>query len=246
MRNSKDNQANQLLSPDELSKVRLLLVEPDVDDGLVLKEMFLAAGVGAIALVNDHGAGLKLLLERRFSHVVFAAKESNVPVLSFVSQMLSDNPEAILIPSSYEPNVDKVFELLRRGCRGFLVLPCREADVLSALAVATRTESLSPEILNAVDRNAAFSALVSSTLDRLAEVTKAATKYESAKEELPDIILNFRSCLHLGRTFAEGGEEELQKAMFAYFEKISAGPATRLGRLRGRLAKKRGKGNALD
>jgi DNA-binding NarL/FixJ family response regulator len=196
-------------------------------------------GYKSVTALSDHGSAYKLLEERNFSHVIFSARKTNVPVDSFVRKLLADNPESVLIPSSYDPNLDNVFDLLRIGCRGFLVLPPDETDLESAICVATKGEAISKNILHAVDRNTAFSALMSATLDKLAQAQKDAEKYEIARKELPLVMAHFQTCVKLGKTFAEGGEEELQAKMFQFMEKVGNGAATRLGRARRRIADKR-------
>jgi DNA-binding NtrC family response regulator len=227
------------LSQKEKASFTILLVEPDAEDAEQLRGLFRELGYTAVTYARDHGSAYKLLEERNFSHVVFSARSTNVPVESFVRKLLADKEDAILIPSSYDPNLDNVFELLRMGCRGFLVLPPDQEDLESAMGVATKGEAMSKKILHAVDRNQAFSALMSATLDKLAQVQRDAEKYDVARKELPLVLAHFQTCVKLGKTFAEGGEEELQQKMFQFMEKIGNGSATRLGRARKRLADKR-------
>lgn len=232
------------LTAEDKEKLTILIVEPDEGDAEELQQIMRSSGYKSVRHVSDHAAAQRLLEDRSFSHVIFTARQTNIPVDAFVRRFLEDKPDAVLIPSSYEPSMDNVFDLLRAGCRGFLVMPPSSLDVDAALALATKGEALSKKILHAADRNQAFTALMSSTLDKVARAQRDAEKYEIARKELPMIIAHFQACVQLGKTFAEGGEDELQGKMLTYFERLSAGPASKIGRLRRRLQDRRSEGDS--
>ncbi len=234
------NSKEIILNNQQRAAASLLVVDAEAAELEHLRSILQELAFKNISTTQDHASAIKLLQERSFTHILFSAKKTSVTAQDFVSQVLRSDSKTILVPCSYEPSIDNVFELLKSGCRGFLVLPTDSKDLDVALGIATNAEPFSKTILNAVDRNQAFSAMISQTLDRLAAVTKDAEKYEIARQELPMIIANFRACVNLSKAFAEGGEQELQKKMIAYFEKLSSGPATKLGKLRRRLSDDRG------
>lgn len=220
-------------------KIDLLVVEPDGDDRASLREVLSTLGFGGVNCQADHATGLTVFAERNFTHVLFSARLTKVPPMEFLIKVLDMDPACICLPTSSDPTIDDVFEMLRIGARGYVLKPFTPSGLEAAIIMATEGEPFSDAILNARDRNEAFSAMAAASLDKLATAKRQSTKFSSAEKDMSQFAINFRSAVSLGRTFAKGGEEELLESMVDFFTKLSDGPASRLGRLRKRLRNRR-------
>ena len=204
-----------------------------------MRTTLITLGYGSINAVSDHDAALKVIEQRNFSHVFFTAVETNMPPAEFLRKALQLDPKMITIPSSAQPDVDDVFELLRIGARGFLVKPFSGESVEATIVEATKGEGFSRAILDARDRNEAFSALLAANLDKLADAMRISKNLSLSTSRLTSHMADFASAAKLARNFAKNGEEGLRSRMVDFFVSLSSGPATRLGRLRRKLAEKR-------
>ncbi len=223
------------LSAGERSRVSVLVIESDAMDRSNMRTALRSLGFGFIAEAPTHAAALEKLTERRFSHIIFEAKKTNMSVKDFLSQVLKDDIETIAIPSSYEPSVDDVFDLLIMGARGYLVKPFTVQSVDQSVVNATKGEPISELVLQAKDRNEALVAIMMSSLDRAATIMRQAQQFETAKREIPKALGSFYRGVELAKTFAKDGENGLLVALESFCIERGKGPATRLGRLRKRL-----------
>jgi DNA-binding NarL/FixJ family response regulator len=163
-----------------------------------------------------------------------------MPAKEFLQKVLQSFPQMVCIPSSYEPNVDDVFDLLIIGAKGYLCKPFTADTLECAIISATKGEPMSPAVLNAKDRNEALVAIVMSSLDKAATVLRQAQQFETARREIPKSMAALQRSAELAKTFAKGGETALMEALEKFCIERSKGPATRLGRLRQRLKTGRG------
>src|SRR5690606_13785898 len=136
-------------------------------------------------------------------------KKTNMPPRDFVVKALEYDENIILIPTSHEPNVDDVFELLVLGAKGYLCEPFTADSVERAIANATKGEPIAESVKMAKDRNEALVAIMMGGLDRVATVLRQATKFDTAKREIPRMMHAFRGSTELAKTFAKGGEDAL-------------------------------------
>lgn len=231
---------NLSMGPIERNRACVLLVETDAVDRNNMRTALKSLGFGAFSDVPNHLAAFEKLQQRQFSHIIFDARPTNMPVKEFVQKVLEGNPKIIAIPSSFEPDVDDVFELLIMGARGYLVKPFTMETFDEAIVNATKGEPIAEVVLNAKDRNEALVAILMQSLDQVATVMRQAQQFETAQRELPRAMSVFRRSSDLAKTFSKGGAEGLLDALEKFCIERSQGPATKLGRLRKRLQSKRG------
>jgi|DEB19_MinimDraft_3_1074340.scaffolds.fasta_scaffold53518_1 DNA-binding NarL/FixJ family response regulator len=232
-------------SPHTLSQVErtttsILLVEPEAGDRNLLRATLRSLGFGTIAEAPNHHAALDKFEGRKFTHLIFDAKKGNYPIKEWFTQILEISPHIVAIPTSANPSVDDVFELLLAGARGYLVKPFARDDVDQSVVLATKGEPIPDVVKQARDRNEALVAIIMTSLDRLATVYRQSQQFETAQRELPRAMASLRRASDLALTFAKGGENGLIEAMEKFCVDKSKGPATRLGRLRKRLSSHRG------
>lgn len=231
-----DNSAN--LTPAERAKSGVMVVEPDRNDRQNFRAAIKTLGFGDFTDVPNHGVGLDKLQERNITHIIFDAKATNMPPKEFLAKCLEMDDSLVLIPSSFEPNVDDVFDMLIMGARGFLVKPFTVDTVDKAIISASKGEPIADVVKQAKDRNEALVAIMMTSLDKAATIMRQAQQFDTAKREVPKAIRQFKRSAELAQTFAKNGEEGLFEALEKFCIERSKGPATRLGRLRKKLKTK--------
>lgn len=224
------------MSPAERNRVSILVVEPDSLERNNLRTCLKSLGFGAIADAPNHGVALERFNDRKFTHIIFDAKKSNYPVRDWLVKVFEMDSDLVALPSSSDPSVDDVFDLLVVGARGYLVKPFTIDTVDQAIIMATKGEPIADAVLNAKDRNEALVAILLSSLDKTATTLRQAQQFETAKRELPRLMAVFKRSADLALTFAKGGSDGLLEALEKFCIERSKGPATRLGRLRKRLS----------
>jgi len=229
-----------MLSQVERTTSSILLVEPEASDRNLLRSTLRGLGFGTIAEAPTHLAALDKFEGRKFTHIIFDAKRGNYPIQDWFRRILEISPNIVAIPTSANPSVDDVFELLLAGARGYLVKPFARQDVDESVALATKGDPIPDIVKHARDRNEALVAIMITNLDRLATVYRQSQQFETAQRELPRAVASLRRASDLALTFAKGGETGLIEAMERFLLGQSKGPATRLGRLRKRLSSHRG------
>jgi DNA-binding NarL/FixJ family response regulator len=227
------------MSPHERQQSSFLIVEEEPETRNQFRSVLRTIGFGSMHIAGDHISALKVLDDRHFTHTIFSAASTNMPPEEYLRKILSTSARIVAIPSSSNPNVDDVFELLRLGARGFLIKPFTTDSLEIGILMATKGEPMSDAILQAKDRNEAFSALIAANIDKLASAMRYSNKSSSLSNHLDKLSIDLKSCVELGRMFAKGGEKVLQERMIDFFIELSNGPATRLGRVRHRLKHKR-------
>jgi DNA-binding NarL/FixJ family response regulator len=213
----------------------VLVVDADPGSRFNFRTYLSSLGFGKVVDAPDHLAGLAKLEGMPITHIIFDAKQTTTTARDFLMKALEFDPHIVSIPSSSNPTVDDIFNLLIIGARGYLVKPFTEYSLDDALVLATKGDPISESILFAKNRNEALVSLVLGSLDRLATVRRQAEQFETARRELPRRDSAFRKSAEIARTFAEGGIEQLLEAMINFCEERANGPATRLGRIREKL-----------
>lgn len=226
------------MSPNERQNACVLIVEPDALERNNYRTCLKQLGYGGISDCPNHMAVFEKLEQRHFTHVIFSAKETNMPMPDFVEKIMESNSSIICIPASGEPDVDDVFDLLIKGARGYLVRPFTMDTLDDAIVSATKGDPISDAVLQAKDRNGALVAITMQTLDKAATTLRQAQQFETARREIPKALAQFRRSADLAQTFAKGGSEGLLQSLEEFCIERSKGPATRLGRLRKRLKNK--------
>jgi two-component system, chemotaxis family, chemotaxis protein CheY len=228
------------LSSAERTKSSVLVVEPDALDRTNLRNCLKSLGYRSVSEVSNHLHALERLEQAKFSHILFDSRPTNMPPKDFLRKVLEVAPKTICIPSSREPRLDDVFDLLVIGAKGYLVKPFTANTVDAAIVSASKGEPISEVVLKARDRNEALAAILVEALDKAATTMRQAQQFETAKRELPRQMAGLRRASDLAVTFCKDGEQGLLDALERFCIERSKGPATRLGRLRKRLHTKRG------
>ncbi len=219
----------------EKSKATFLIIEKDTTERNNLKSALKNVGFENISDAPDHLTALEKLEQRHFSHVIFNATETTIPMDVFISKLLEMENDVIAIPASYQPEIDNVFDMMIHGTRGFLVKPFTLESVENSITLATKGEAINSLVLQAKDRNEALVAVIMASTDNAANIFRQSKQFETAKRDIPKYLNNLRSSITLAQTFAKGGSEELLKSLQKFCIERSKGPATRLGRLRKKL-----------
>lgn len=228
------------MSSAERKKSTVLVVDSEAQVRHTLRQSLASTGFEHVSDAPDHAYALQKLEERPFTHVIFEAKRTRIHPKEFLRRAFELDDSIIAIPSSYEPTVDDVFDLLVIGARGYLVKPFTADTLDTAMLMASKGEPISEAVLYAKDRNEALASLILSSLDKLSVITRQATQFETARRELPGRLLGFKRSVDIGLTFALGGPDALQEALVELCLDRSSGPATRLGRFRKHLEEKKG------
>lgn len=228
-------ETGMIMSPAERTRSAVLIVEPDSLERNNLRTALKSLGYGTVADSPSHLLALEKFNDRKFTHVVFDAKKTNYPLRDWLIKVLEFDSDIIAIPSSANPNVDDVFDLLVVGAKGYLCKPITMESVEQSMIMATKGEPMSEAVLQAKDRNEALVAIMMSSLDKFANTYRQSQQFETAKRELPRLFGGLRRSSELAQTFAKGGQEGLLEALQTFCIERSNGPATRLGRLRKRL-----------
>lgn len=224
-----------VMTPAERAKASILIVEPDANTRNNLRTAVKQLGYVTISDSPSHGQALERLGERKFSHIFFDSKKSNVTPREFLQQVMQGDRMTVAIPTSFEPRIDDVFDLFVVGARGFLVKPFTIDTVEEAIVQATKGEPIAEAVLHAKDRNEALVAVMMGALDKVATLLRQAQQFETALREVPRGMRGFARSADLAKTFAKGGDEQLLEAIQNFAVDRSQGPATRLGRLRKKL-----------
>lgn len=228
------------MSHAERATCTILVVESDSAEANHMREALRNLGFGSISDAPSHHIALEKLSGRKFTHLIFDAKKTtNYPMKAWLTKVLEIDSRIIALPTSANPSVDDVFDLLVVGARGYLVKPFTFEAVDQAIVTATKGEPISDRVLGAKDRNEALVAMMMTSVDRLATVFRQAKQFETAKRALPNAMAALERAADLAHTFAKGGEEGLIESLENFCIKQSNGPATRLGRLRKRLSSTR-------
>ena len=228
------------MSPKERAAASVMIVESDSVERNNLRTALRSLGFGSLSDAPNHMAALEKMEDRRFSHVIFEAKKTNMPTKEFLHKVFESYPECIAIPSSFEPDVDDVFDLLIMGAKGYLVKPFTVDSVDQALLNATKGEPISDAVLQAKDRNEALVAICMGALDKTATLIRQSYQFDTAKREVPKAMAMFQRAADLAKTFAKGGSDGLLESLEKFCIERSKGPATKLGRLRKRIHKNLG------
>lgn len=220
------------LTPTERKNSYVLVIDPESQIRSQARTMLRSIGCGEVASATDHAAGLQTFMENYFTHIIFDARDSEMPAAEFLNKVIDLDEQIVAIPSSYEPSVDDVFNLLISGAQGFLVKPFTTTSLEESILLATKGEPISDVLLNAKDRNQALAAFAMTALDKAAIMMRQAQQFQTAQRDLPDSIFKFKKAMEMGKLFSKGGDQGLREACINFCLDRADGPASRLGRAR--------------
>ncbi|MFN8390183.1 MAG: response regulator [Bdellovibrionota bacterium] len=173
------------------------------------------------------------------THIIFEARLSDMPGVDFVRAVIASNPKCTLIAMTENPGPDNVFELLRAGARGFLIMPTTLSGVESVLVAATSGPPISETILRAEDRNEAFVTLALNLFFRARSSRKEMRTAATAAQMYQRSLLALGATMMTAKMFAEGGEERLQEKMVDVLVKKASAEKSRLSEVRKNLHTRR-------
>lgn len=217
----------------------MLVVHPNSTTNNQLRQTLKLLGFAQISGAPSHVVGLEREQERRFTHVFFDAKGSDMPALEFVQKSFELDEATVLVAVSLEPKVDDVFGLLSAGATGFLVVPFTTDGVEEVLTQASDGPPLGETVLNTPDRNTALTGVVLNSLYRVSALIRQAREFPSAARELERAKQSLRTAVEMARLFSEGGDERLVEQFVEGCIARSNTASTRLGRTRKRLRQRR-------
>lgn len=217
----------------------ILVIIEDRTERDNLKSALRTLGFQNISDSANHLSAFEKIGQRHFTHVFFDVTETNMPMKAFITKLIELENNVIAIPCSREPDIDKVFDMMINGARGFLVKPFTTESVDHSITMATKGEPINSLVLQAKDRNEALAAVVIASTDNMASILRQSKQFATAKYEIPKYMANLNSSINLAHTFAKGGDEDLLNALVKFCIERSKGPSTRLGRLRRKLQHQR-------
>jgi len=221
-----------VMTSKDRKKVSVLIVDSDIAVRRTMRASLLSLGYNNIQDVPDHSFALQHLEEHPYSHIIFEAKNTRMPAREFLISALELDDSIVAIPSSYQPTVDDVFDLLILGARGYIVKPFTSGALDESIAMSSKGEPLSDAILYANSRNEALAALILDALNKLALIMKQSRKFKTAQRELPLKQATFRRVVDIGRTFAKGGPFALREAIVEFCLEQSENPTPKVGHLK--------------
>jgi ActR/RegA family two-component response regulator len=204
-----------------------------------LRQALKTLGFAQMSVAPSHVAAIERVKTRPFTHIIFDAKQTDMPPLEFVSQIMAIENSAIMVAISEQPRIDDVFSLLRAGARHFIVPPFNTETVEEVFTRASDAPALSEAVLNAPDRNGAFTAVILNNLYRLSVSMRQAREFQSAVRDVRNYKCQLQESLELALLFCEGNENDLREKIVEGCLSRAKDAATRLGRLRKRLSKQR-------
>ncbi|MBX7137462.1 MAG: hypothetical protein K1X83_05710 [Oligoflexia bacterium] len=237
--------ATPIMTARERQSATILVVETDSSTRNRLRQTLTSLDFGQVVDAPNHTTALTRIEERPFSHIIFEARRTSMQVKEFLTKALQIDSRIIAIPTSYEPTVDEVFDLLIMGARGYLVKPFTTHSVDEAIIWSTKGDPISDSILFAKTRNEALAALVMNSLGRLSTIMKQSQTFETARRELPKRQAALKRAMEIARMFAQGGEDALLASLIDFAAARAEEPATRLGKVRRRLDNTRHASQAL-
>lgn len=232
------------MTASERKGVSLLIVDPETASRQVFRQALISSGFSNIFESPDHAQALMRIERQPITHIIFDARKTNMTAKEFLLRTIEYSSRIVTIPASSEPTIDDVFDLLVVGARGYIVKPFTQESLDDAIIMATKGEPLSESILYAKNRNEALASLIMTCFDKLAVVLRQAAQFETALAEIPKRTMALKRAVEIGKTFAQGGSDNLVNAIVEFSIERASGPATRLGRLRKRLEDKKGKHKA--
>lgn len=169
------------------------------------------------------------------THVLFDVKLTDMTGPDFVREIVAANPKCIIVTMTEHPGVDNVFDLLRAGARGFLLLPPTLEGVESVLVGATNGSPISETILRSENRNEAFVNLALGLLFRARASRKDSATSASAAQMYDRSMLALNSAMSTARMFAEGGDDQLREQIIEMLIKKASVEKSRLAAVRKNL-----------
>jgi DNA-binding NarL/FixJ family response regulator len=227
------------LTKAERTRCSVLIIEPDESDRSHLRACLKLLSFGYVSELAEYAAALKSLFERRFTHLLFATEDADLGPAEFCSSALKTDPDMIAIAMTRRPDIDEMFDLLLHGARGYVLKPFEVDDLQEVVAAATKGEPIPEEILKAPDKNEVLVNMLLNDLDKVARAMKITASSEAEKRKLPPLVGCLSRSVRHALIVGKGGEKGYMEVLERVLVERSMGPATRLGRLRKRLAEER-------
>jgi len=224
------------LAPSERRSICILVIEPNQHELATMRTGLSSLGFREFFTCHDHARALDLLVEHSYSHVIFSTEPTSITPAEFLAKLFKLNDTFIAIPSSHNPSIHEVFNLLLLGAKGYLSKPFSLDSLDKAITAATILPPIPRSVLEAKDRSAAFAAMILGDFDRFYRAYRQSTKFVSAKNELPKLRARLQNSFEMAKSYCG---ENFTEAFISAIIELAEGPATRLGRLRQKLLHER-------
>jgi DNA-binding NtrC family response regulator len=188
---------------------------------------------------SSHSYALSQISPNTVTHMLFDARSKDMDVVAFVDHMVSTQRNLTQVAITEDPVIDRVFDLICHGARGFLVPPVNLDTCESVLISATKGAPFSQELLEAKDRNKAFAEVILRNLYRLTIALKQARQSEAAEEYVLKFSQALDESVELARMFHEHSLAHLQAKIVEGCLWRADEERTRLTKLREDLKKSR-------
>ena len=93
-----DDGTTVTMSPGERSRACILIVESDPNERNNMRTAIKSLGFGQFTDSPNHVAALERLNDRKFTHVIFDAKKTNMPPKDFLHKILETYRAIVEIP----------------------------------------------------------------------------------------------------------------------------------------------------
>jgi DNA-binding NarL/FixJ family response regulator len=213
--------------------VRVLLVDDDELIRVGLRAIINAAGdLAVVAEATDGAEVLPLVAKHRPDVVLMDVRMRDIDGIQATRQLLaaSAEPPRVLVITTFE-NDDHVYAALRAGASGFLLKRARPAEVVEAIRIVARGESL--VFPTAIRRLAgAYGGPGGDRLrgagltDREAEVLRLIASGRSNAEIADQLVLGVETVkTHVGNVLAKLNARDRTQAVIAAYESGFITPA---------------------
>ncbi|MCB0319317.1 MAG: response regulator [Bdellovibrionales bacterium] len=212
-----------------------------------LRQVFMAIGFNQISTSSGYRAALADAKENRPKIVFFDDDlgEDGADALTkykFVSAIQALVRDVVIVALSQNATGEEMFNLMKVGCKAFLVPPCNAGAVEGVFLQIRDGGEISKELLHAEDRTGAFLEYIIRRLDWLASDLKSKPNGAGVDER----IKGFRNLVQMATFFCESQEppfaERAVEVLIQHAEDLDKMAAqTRLRKTREMLRAQRGK-----
>ncbi|MCI5066689.1 response regulator [bacterium] len=228
------------LSFRERQAISVLVVEPEAHLRQVIRNALQSLGYGATSCVSEYSVALDRIESGEYTHLLYEVRgRKEEDVFYFLERAFELNGDLVAIALSENPQVDEIFEHLRRGTRGFLSKPLTSDMVEESMLQATLSSPFSQVILQSNNRDEAFCALLAASVNKAALAKQQELQRKIGAEDALQFLQELEDAVELVHTFRTLGESDFLGLLVDFFIRLSEQPETRLGSLRKRLSESR-------
>jgi DNA-binding NarL/FixJ family response regulator len=204
-----------------------------------LRGSFQKLNIPHVSVCKTHRSAFERLPLSYFSHVLFEAKATDMPVKEFVEKLLKLDIDTRLIVLTEDPQIDDVFSLLQSGAHAFLIPPVGAEVLDEVLFDLASGPPISDMIKDLADSKAFLSRAVLNNLRRLTAAQSAARYGRPGADDLPQRVAALRGAVETGKMFCPEGLDGLRDQVVEDLVDYAKRASTRLRKLRSKLQQER-------